>query len=108
MKDLVRMELISTFADAVPKKRGPKTDVLEALLKRVDGLEKRLKDEKQPGDISPKEEAPMELPLYGDDERDPGTPVPPSLPTPILELPSNMSTNANGNSMKLSPVEVNR
>jgi hypothetical protein len=31
--------------DAVPKKRGPKTDVLEALLKRVNGLEKRLKDE---------------------------------------------------------------
>lgn len=33
--------------DAVPKKRGPKTDVLEALLKRVDGLEKRLKDEQK-------------------------------------------------------------
>ncbi|ORY09353.1 fungal-specific transcription factor domain-domain-containing protein [Clohesyomyces aquaticus] len=31
--------------DAVPKKRGPKTDVLEALLKRVDGLEKRLHTE---------------------------------------------------------------
>ncbi|EAW10108.1 transcription factor domain-containing protein [Aspergillus clavatus NRRL 1] len=31
--------------DAVPKKRGPKTDVLEALLKRVDSLEKRLQDE---------------------------------------------------------------
>lgn len=31
--------------DAVPKKRGPKTDVLEALLKRVDGLEKRLHSE---------------------------------------------------------------
>ncbi|CAN9218855.1 unnamed protein product [Alternaria alternata] len=31
--------------DAVPKKRGPKTDVLEALLKRVDGLEKRLVSE---------------------------------------------------------------
>ncbi|KAG8631322.1 hypothetical protein KVT40_000462 [Elsinoe batatas] len=31
--------------DAVPKKRGPKTDVLEALLKRVNGLEKRLKDD---------------------------------------------------------------
>jgi hypothetical protein len=29
----------------VPKKRGPKTDVLEALLKRVDGLEKRLVSE---------------------------------------------------------------
>ena len=39
------------MADAIPKKRGPKTDVLEALLKRVDGLEKRLHDEKNP--ISP-------------------------------------------------------
>ncbi|RQM08043.1 hypothetical protein DH86_00001378, partial [Scytalidium sp. 3C] len=28
-------------------KRGPKTDVLEALLKRVDGLERRLKEEKK-------------------------------------------------------------
>lgn len=36
--------------DAVPKKRGPKTDVLEALLKRVDGLEAKLKEKKeQPG-----------------------------------------------------------
>lgn len=33
--------------DAVPKKRGPKTDVLEALLKRVDGLEQQLKDQKK-------------------------------------------------------------
>lgn len=40
-----------TPTDAVPKKRGPKTDVLEALLKRVNGLEKRLKDENKP--ISP-------------------------------------------------------
>ncbi|KAF1990953.1 hypothetical protein K402DRAFT_389158 [Aulographum hederae CBS 113979] len=31
--------------DAVPKRRGPKTDVIEALLKRVDGLEKRFKDD---------------------------------------------------------------
>jgi hypothetical protein len=36
-------------ADAVPKKRGPKTDVLEALLKRVDGLEARLKEQKTSG-----------------------------------------------------------
>lgn len=34
-------------ADAVPKKRGPKTDVLEALLKRVDGLEAKLKGKKE-------------------------------------------------------------
>lgn len=37
----------NNLIDAVPKKRGPKTDVLEALLKRVDGLERRLKDEKK-------------------------------------------------------------
>ncbi|KAK8069488.1 hypothetical protein PG994_006104 [Apiospora phragmitis] len=44
--------------DAVPKKRGPKTDVLEALLKRVDGLEQKLKDQKN-SDSSPTiEEAP--------------------------------------------------
>lgn len=39
-------------SDAIPKKRGPKTDVLEALLKRVDGLEKRLQDEKRPTEDS--------------------------------------------------------
>lgn len=33
-----------SLIDAVPKKRGPKTDVLEALLKRVDGLEAKLKE----------------------------------------------------------------
>ncbi|KAF5023843.1 hypothetical protein F66182_4101 [Fusarium sp. NRRL 66182] len=37
--------------DAVPKKRGPKTDVLEALLKRVDGLEAKLR-EKGEDDVS--------------------------------------------------------
>ena len=36
--------------DAVPKKRGPKTDVLEALLKRVNGLERKLKDDKKPSE----------------------------------------------------------
>ena len=40
-----RRELTVCSTDAVPKKRGPKTDVLEALLKRVDGLEKRLVSE---------------------------------------------------------------
>lgn len=39
----------------MPKKRGPKTDVLEALLKRVDGLEAKLKDKngEQLSPISP-------------------------------------------------------
>ncbi|KAI1810536.1 hypothetical protein GGS20DRAFT_174910 [Poronia punctata] len=39
--------------DAVPKKRGPKTDVLEALLKRVDGLEAQLKAKKKSTGDSP-------------------------------------------------------
>ncbi|PHH55559.1 hypothetical protein CFIMG_001373RA [Ceratocystis fimbriata CBS 114723] len=30
--------------DAIPKKRGPKTDVIESLLKRVGGLEERLRE----------------------------------------------------------------
>ncbi|KAI5777576.1 Zn(II)2Cys6 transcription factor [Geopyxis carbonaria] len=37
--DVFRCECVY---DAVPKKRGPKTEVLEELLKRIDGLEKRL------------------------------------------------------------------
>ncbi|TWU71702.1 hypothetical protein ED733_003015 [Metarhizium rileyi] len=37
---------------AVPKKRGPKTDVLEALLKRVDGLEAKLKEKSTEGEAS--------------------------------------------------------
>ncbi|KAK3377939.1 fungal transcriptional regulatory-like protein [Podospora didyma] len=44
--------------DAVPKKRGPKTDVLEALLKRVDGLEARLKEKKAEPEIPTSEDAP--------------------------------------------------
>ncbi|GAB0145685.1 hypothetical protein EsHS_00006110 [Epichloe bromicola] len=38
--------------DAVPKKRGPKTDVLEALLKRVDGLEAKLKEKNADEDLT--------------------------------------------------------
>ncbi|KID66951.1 N-terminal binuclear Zn cluster-containing/DNA binding domain-containing protein, partial [Metarhizium brunneum ARSEF 3297] len=41
---------------AVPKKRGPKTDVLEALLKRVDGLEAKLKEKNSEGDTVEVEE----------------------------------------------------
>ncbi|KAK4147985.1 fungal transcriptional regulatory-like protein [Dichotomopilus funicola] len=49
--------------DAVPKKRGPKTDVLEALLKRVDGLEARLKDKKAKSDTET-----LETPVVDDHE----------------------------------------
>lgn len=66
--------LASRFTDAVPKKRGPKTDVLEALLKRVDGLEAQLKDRKT--DASPDTESPSES----------GTVVPESPSEPKLKL----------------------
>ncbi|KAL4870698.1 type I 3-dehydroquinase-domain-containing protein [Aspergillus spectabilis] len=48
--------------DAIPKKRGPKTDVLEALLKRVDGLEKRLRDDDHP--LSPSSPVKTDLPPH--------------------------------------------
>jgi hypothetical protein len=48
--------------DAVPKKRGPKTDVLEALLKRVDGLEARLKDKKADAEAEGSESAVVDAP----------------------------------------------
>ncbi|KAH6604813.1 fungal specific transcription factor domain-containing [Trichoderma cornu-damae] len=44
--------MLTGLVDAVPKKRGPKTDVLEALLRRVDGLEAKLK-EKNAGSEQP-------------------------------------------------------
>lgn len=56
-------------ADAVPKKRGPKTDVLEALLKRVDGLEKRLQDEKNPISPTSPDSNPEDLPLSSQSAR---------------------------------------
>lgn len=48
--------------DAVPKKRGPKTDVLEALLRRVDGLEAKLKETKTEAGSSTSEGAETEPP----------------------------------------------
>ncbi|KAL5340023.1 type I 3-dehydroquinase-domain-containing protein [Aspergillus crustosus] len=59
--DFVRMASGASY-NAIPKKRGPKTDVLEALLKRVDGLEKRLRDD-------------------NDHPLSPSSPVKPDLPT---------------------------
>ncbi|KAI8624850.1 hypothetical protein F5Y19DRAFT_284456 [Xylariaceae sp. FL1651] len=65
--------------DAVPKKRGPKTDVLEALLKRVDGLEAQLRDQKKPSDASPTAE---EVLLTKAEEADAGAEPPSSDSAP--------------------------
>jgi hypothetical protein len=51
--------LLPHHIDAVPKKRGPKTDVLEALLKRVDGLEQKLKESKKSDDSPTADDPPL-------------------------------------------------
>jgi hypothetical protein len=75
-------------SDAVPKKRGPKTDVLEALLKRVDGLEKRLRTEGERPDSqspsTPTKEAVLEALKSGEDS-------PPNAPRTVPELAPSVS-----------------
>lgn len=69
------------ISDAVPKKRGPKTDVLEALVKRIDGLEKRLKDEgKAVDEGSENAKSSIENDDYGDTQ-----PLRPTIDTDALD-----------------------
>ncbi|KAF1970515.1 hypothetical protein BU23DRAFT_591060 [Bimuria novae-zelandiae CBS 107.79] len=82
--------------DAVPKKRGPKTDVLEALLKRVDGLEKRLHSEGKSDSAIEDEPAGQEETL----ERKNSTAS--SHSRPILEITPNTVNAAN---QLMSPIE---
>ncbi|KAF2117760.1 fungal-specific transcription factor domain-containing protein [Lophiotrema nucula] len=77
--------------DAVPKKRGPKTDVLEALLKRVDGLEKRLHTEGKEDSATDTEAAVI-------DTSDEGKPA----SRPSIEISPNSATSAN---QLMSPIE---
>ncbi|KAI1336562.1 fungal-specific transcription factor domain-containing protein [Xylariaceae sp. FL0016] len=78
--------------DAVPKKRGPKTDVLEALLKRVDGLEAQLKDQKKPSEGSPiPEESPKAETAEGS-----------NAPMPIETAPPTTSTTSEPNAKRLA------
>lgn len=92
--------------DAVPKKRGPKTDAIEALLKRVDSLEKRLHEEnkdKQPNEK--KEEQHIED--FNAPTQQPSKPAPP--PPPIAQKPS-IGVNPNGNTStsSISPTDVSQ
>ena len=67
-------EAIDTASDAVPKKRGPKTDVLEALVKRVDGLEKQLRHEQDDEQAVSPTEKDEESANSPDLQPDPGPP----------------------------------
>ena len=76
---------VDCSTDAVPKKRGPKTDVLEALLKRVNGLEKRLKDEKKPG--SPDGIDNPSSTIHAQEQQEVGKCMPPAEQTTPSETP---------------------
>ncbi|KAH4893896.1 hypothetical protein HBI80_240560 [Parastagonospora nodorum] len=89
--------------DAVPKKRGPKTDVLEALLKRVDGLEKRLHTEGKSDDLSDLD------PSTTQDSSNDSTingphPSPSQSRHPVDIAPSRSSATSHANQL-MSPVE---
>ncbi|KAK4496296.1 hypothetical protein PRZ48_012276 [Zasmidium cellare] len=82
--------------DAIPKKRGPKTDVLEALLKRVNGLEKRLKDEQKSsspegGDSSSPTQEPKQVNKDAGDK----APIRTSPPRAETEMPEIQQVKSN-------------
>lgn len=82
----------------MPKKRGPKTDVLEALLKRVDGLEKRLHSEGK-SEGAPDAESSTSQDTASDGKTA-NAPLPQSRP--LLEIAPNPATSAN---QLMSPIE---
>ncbi|KAI5802050.1 fungal-specific transcription factor domain-containing protein [Pyronema domesticum] len=103
---------------AVPKKRGPKTEVLEELLKRIDGLEKRLgesegsngggRGSKSPGaESSNASSVASRRPAAATTAREPAAMSPPNIPAPsppppIIESP--ITTGAGGGGV--SPVAI--
>ncbi|KAE9963644.1 hypothetical protein EG328_011242 [Venturia inaequalis] len=90
--------------NAVPKKRGPKTDVLEALLKRVDGLEKRLRTEgKEDSPTSSVKEAIVEAMREGEEKKKQAKQQDVPRSTPDSTTISNASSTANGNTSRPSP-----
>ncbi|KAI8954206.1 fungal-specific transcription factor domain-containing protein [Xylaria longipes] len=101
--------------DAVPKKRGPKTDVLEALLKRVDGLEAQLKDQKKTLG-SPTTEEPLSAKLDASDNNleAPASGSTPPAPTATSEpkpkratLDTSRSSESGSDSALYSPTITN-
>ncbi|KAI0407719.1 fungal-specific transcription factor domain-containing protein [Xylaria palmicola] len=102
--------------DAVPKKRGPKTDVLEALLKRVDGLEAQLKDRKKPVGSSPTIEDQISAKTDASDnntevpaqDSTPPAPAAPSEPKPKrVALDTSRTPDSGSDSAIYSPTMTN-
>jgi len=83
----------------VPKKRGPKTDVLEALLKRVDGLEKRLHTEGKSDDLDLDSSAILDANDSNDSSASPSYSQHPG------DIATNRHNSTNHASQLMSPVE---
>lgn len=83
----------------MPKKRGPKTDVLEALLKRVDGLEKRLHSEGKSDELV--EELSSAIHDAADSSK--ATKASPKSQQPVDIAPDH--SNANISNQLMSPIE---
>lgn len=96
-------EIMSNFVllDAVPKKRGPKTDVLEALLKRVDGLEKRLHSEGKSDALSGHDSSSSQD-MSGDNKINASGSGPSARP--LLEIAPNVGGSTSTNQL-MSPIE---
>jgi hypothetical protein len=84
----------------VPKKRGPKTDVLEALLKRVDGLEKRLHTEGKSDDLSD-----LDPSITQDSNSDSNPHVSPLQSRHPVDIAPNRSNATSHGHQLMSPVE---
>jgi hypothetical protein len=87
----------------VPKKRGPKTDVLEALLKRVDGLEKRLHTEGKSDDLDDLDPATTQNPTNNNDASN--LIASPSQSRVPIEIAPNHANATNHANQLMSPVE---
>jgi hypothetical protein len=85
----------------VPKKRGPKTDVLEALLKRVDGLEKRLHTEGKSDDLDDVDPSPPHESSHDSQ----GPMVSPSLSRHSVDVASSHANPTSHANQLMSPVE---
>jgi len=87
--------IVLRLADAVPKKRGPKTEVLEELLKRIDGLEKRL-GENDSGSGSGSKESPdaedSNMSSVATRGKEAMSPPPETGPSPIVVSPALTAT----------------
>jgi hypothetical protein len=85
----------------VPKKRGPKTDVLEALLKRVDGLEKRLHTEGKSDELDDMDASPTQS--ANNDSA--GPLISPSLSRHPVDIAPNHAKAINHANQLMSPIE---